>query len=193
MEELNESVSTIDLCESTDEENERSSSNTGSNSTTDPQIDNNRASSNRVSPDSFDLNQASGSNSTTDSTTNSTSPHINYMMLLQICKDRDTCLNWCVKHNLLNDTRTCNAGKHEIKWSKKISNDDDHALNRVFRCYKHAKTNLKGVSAAKGTWFEHRKLKIEDVLKMTYFFSHNYSYEQVKHEIQQHTLKEDGS
>lgn len=93
------------------------------------------------------------------------------MMLLQIIKDRDTCLNWCVQQSLLNNERICKPGRHLVKWSKESANDEDHALNRIFRCYKHKNTNLKGVSAAKGTWFENRKLKIEDNLKIVYFFA----------------------
>lgn len=56
-------------------------------------------------------------------------------------------------------------------------------LNRVFRCRKHSKSNLSNVSAANNTFFERHHISMEDVLRIVYYFSRDYQYKDVEHEI----------
>lgn len=85
--------------------------------------------------------------------------------------------------------RQCQTGRHSVEFKKKDALDSGTAVNRIFKCAKHQNTNLKGILAANNTWSERHKIAMEDVLMITYFFSRNLSYEDVKHAI----LQEDGS
>ena len=117
---------------------------------------------------------------------------VNFNILRKICETREKALDFCVLNGLIPRVRTCQAGKHQVEWQRK-STDEGTALNRYFECNRHSNSNLKGESAATETWFERHNIPIEDVLFITYSFCENLSYDQLQKQLMDGDVAPDGT
>lgn len=47
----------------------------------------------------------------------------NLNLLEQVLKTREACIDFCLKKNLIKRFRRCNAGKHEVEWTRNASTE----------------------------------------------------------------------
>ena len=110
-----------------------------------------------------------------------------YDELYEICRKKDTLIQWLIENKIITDFTgkcdKCSTGFiHLVKDSSKTD-------GKVYRCNKKDCNNK--ISLRKFSWFEGSHLKIEQILKLTYYWVYKIPQEFVQSQLRigsNHTL-----
>jgi len=96
--------------------------------------------------------------------------------------NKDICIKWCKSVGLLPSMRKCPKNSKELmvlKPSSRAYRSSNTCLGFRWICKKHRLER----TLAEHTWFERHNIPIEDVLRLTYYFSRGFKIEDAVNEI----------
>lgn len=90
--------------------------------------------------------------------------------------NKDICIEWCKSVGLLPSKRKCPKNGKELmilKRSSQTYRGSETCLGFRWTCKKHRLER----TLAENSWFEHHNIPMDDVLRITYYFSRGFKIE----------------